>query len=463
MVVVVVDVQIRVVDAQSGVVEMDLKDLVANYPWLRHEVCEVVFVVVEVIEVRMKPFDKCSYLKWILRVLEVVKDISFLEGEKVFFHWCVPHLRIQCLQELIGMESLVLSLAQVDQDSTCRCKHKCLDLEKGHLGKLFQADAEFMFIDFKDQEDMVFIEPTNSQAKGYRREKGIDFEESFAPVVQLEVVRISVSYDAHKLFTIYQISSEIKKSTASKKHFMDEAMLQELTKPVKSSYVIVLVIIIGGPTETHLKEVKRIFWYLKKTINMGLGLQIHQSPRGIFINQSKYALEILKKHGMDKCDSIDTPMATSPKLDPDLSGTPVDKTKYQNADHPGLHCNVNGRSRVHGIICKLCQVLWMRTQLKDYGFDYNKIPLYYDSQSAIAISCNPVQQSRTKHINVHHHFIKERVENGIVELYFVRTEYQLADMFKKALSKERFEYLVGRLGMRCLTPAELEVLANETA
>ncbi|GKC26937.1 hypothetical protein Tco_1034231 [Tanacetum coccineum] len=53
------------------------------------------------------------------------------------------------------------------------------------------------------------------------------------------------------------------------------------------------------------------------------------------------------------------------------------------------------------------QLMWMRPQLKDYGFDYNKIPLYCDSQSAIAISCNPVQHSRTKHINVRYHFIKE--------------------------------------------------------
>ncbi|GKA57876.1 hypothetical protein Tco_0757064, partial [Tanacetum coccineum] len=109
------------------------------------------------------------------------------------------------------------------------------------------------------------------------------------------------------------------------------------------------------------------------------------------------------------------------------------------------------------------QVLWMRMQLKDYGFDYNKIPLYCDSQSAIAILCNHVQHSRTKHINVHYHFIKEHVENGIIELYFIRTEYQLAGMITKALSKQRFEYLVGRLGMRCLTPAKLEVLTNETA
>ncbi|GKE50745.1 hypothetical protein Tco_1485901 [Tanacetum coccineum] len=82
---------------------------------------------------------------------------------------------------------------------------------------------------------------------------------------------------------------------------------------------------------------------------------------------------------------------------------------------------------------------------------------------AISISCNHVQYSRTKHINVRYHFIKEQVERGIIELYFVRTEYQLADMFTKALLQERFKYLVRRLGMRCLTPAEVEVLANEIA
>nr|GEY56859.1 retrovirus-related Pol polyprotein from transposon TNT 1-94 [Tanacetum cinerariifolium] len=109
------------------------------------------------------------------------------------------------------------------------------------------------------------------------------------------------------------------------------------------------------------------------------------------------------------------------------------------------------------------QVLWMRTQLTDYGFHLDKIPMYCDSKAAIAISCNPVQRSRTKHIDVRYYFIKEKVENGIVELFLIRTEYQLADLFTKALPVERFLYLVRRLGMRCLTPAELEALANESA
>nr|GEZ57629.1 retrovirus-related Pol polyprotein from transposon TNT 1-94 [Tanacetum cinerariifolium] len=109
------------------------------------------------------------------------------------------------------------------------------------------------------------------------------------------------------------------------------------------------------------------------------------------------------------------------------------------------------------------QVLWMRTQLTYYGFHFDKIPMYCDSKAAIAISCNPIQHSRTKHIDVRYHFIKEQVEKGIVELFFVGTEYQLAYLFTKAFPEERFKYLFRRLGMRCLTPAELEALANESA
>nr|GEW37111.1 Gag-Pol polyprotein [Tanacetum cinerariifolium] len=88
------------------------------------------------------------------------------------------------------------------------------------------------------------------------------------------------------------------------------------------------------------------------------------------------------------------------------------------------------------------QVLWMRTQLTDYGFHFDKIHMYCDSKAAIAMSCNPVQHSRTKHVDVRYHFIKEKVKKGIVELFFVRTEYQLADLFTKALPVERFQYLI---------------------
>ncbi|GKC74784.1 hypothetical protein Tco_1120667 [Tanacetum coccineum] len=91
------------------------------------------------------------------------------------------------------------------------------------------------------------------------------------------------------------------------------------------------------------------------------------------------------------------------------------------------------------------QVILMRTQLLEYGYKYNRISMYYDSKSAITISCNLVQHSRTKHIEIRYHCIKEHVEKVTMQLYFVGTEYQLADLFTKALPKERFEYLVHRI------------------
>nr|GEZ66580.1 retrovirus-related Pol polyprotein from transposon TNT 1-94 [Tanacetum cinerariifolium] len=223
-------------------------------------------------------------------------------------------------------------------------------------------------------------------------------------------------------------------------------------------------------------------------------LQVSQSPGGIFINQSKFALEILKKFGMDSCDSVDTPMVDRLKLDEDLSGIPVDQprfrsmglwypkdtamalTAYADADHAG--CQDTRRSTLGNaqflgdkLVCWsskkqqstaistteaeyiamfgcCAQILWMRSQLTDYGFDFNKIPLYCDNRSAIALCCNNVQHSRSKHIDIRHHFIREQVERGVVELYFVSTNYQLADIFTKALPRQRFEFILPRLASR---------------
>ncbi|GJU08024.1 retrovirus-related pol polyprotein from transposon TNT 1-94 [Tanacetum coccineum] len=96
----------------------------------------------------------------------------------------------------------------------------------------------------------------------------------------------------------------------------------------------------------------------------------------------------------------------------------------------------------------------------DYRSTSGGIQFLGDKLSAISISCNLVQHSHTRHINIRYHFIKQQVEQGTIELYFVEMECKLADLFIKALPKERFEYLVHRIGMRCKTPPELEHLAK---
>ncbi|GJT09427.1 retrovirus-related pol polyprotein from transposon TNT 1-94 [Tanacetum coccineum] len=162
-----------------------------------------------------------------------------------------------------------------------------------------------------------------------KNEEGIDFEESFAPVARLEAVRIFVAYAAHKSFPIYQMDMKMAFLNGPLNEEVYVAQPDGFIDPDHPGKVYRLRKALYG-----LKQAPRA-WYdelSKFLISKGFtkGLQIHQSPRGIFINQAKYTLEILKKHGMEKGQSIGTPMATKPKLDADLSGEPVDQTDYRS-------------------------------------------------------------------------------------------------------------------------------------
>nr|GEU70357.1 hypothetical protein [Tanacetum cinerariifolium] len=153
--------------------------------------------------------------------------------------------------------------------------------------------------------------------------------------------------------------------------------------------------------------------------------------------KAKYALEILHKHGMEKGQSIGTLMAMQAKLDADLSGNPVDQTDYRSKIGSLMYLT-SSRPEIVQADC-------IAMSLADAEYVALSASC---AQSAISISCNPVRHSRTKHIHTRYHFIKEQVENGIIELYFVRTEYQLADMFTKALPEDRFKYLVRQIVLR---------------
>nr|GEV74575.1 retrovirus-related Pol polyprotein from transposon TNT 1-94 [Tanacetum cinerariifolium] len=248
-------------------------------------------------------------------------------------------------------------------------------------------------------------------AKGYRQEKGIDFEESFASVARIEVIRIFIANTSSKNMIIYQmdvktafLNGELKEEVYVRQPegFVDpdhpthvyrlKKALYGLKQAPRASYhtlswfllnnkfskgavdptlftwktckhillvQIYVVDIIFASTEPKACDIfsnemsSKFQMSMMGQMSFFLGLQVSQKPRGIFINQSKFALEILKKFGMDSCDPVDTPM--------------VDRLKL------------------------------------------------------------------------------EQVENGVVELYFITTDYQLADIFTKVLPRERFEFLLSRL------------------
>nr|GEV87975.1 integrase, catalytic region, zinc finger, CCHC-type, peptidase aspartic, catalytic [Tanacetum cinerariifolium] len=235
----------------------------------------------------------------------------------------------------------------------------------------------------RDEENTIVRKKSRLVAKGYAQKEGVNFKESFAPVARLEAVRLFIAYVAHKSFTAYQMD-------------------------VKTAFLY-------GP----LKEEVRI--------------QIHQSHRGIFINQSKYAQEILIMHGMTSCDSVGTPMATK-HLDADLSGTPVDQTKYRSMVGALMYLTI-----FRYLKDTINMGLWYP---KDIGF---KLTAFLNSDHTGCLDS------------------RKSTSGGIQFLGGDKTEYQLAYLFTKAISEDRFKYLVRRLGMGCLTPEELEALPNESA
>nr|GEV74878.1 retrovirus-related Pol polyprotein from transposon TNT 1-94 [Tanacetum cinerariifolium] len=403
-------------------------------------------------------------------------------------------------------------------------------------------------------------------ACGYRQEKGIDFEDTFAPVARLEAIRIFLAYAAHKNMVIYQMDVKTAFLNCNLREevyvsqpnvFVDPDNPNHVYKLKKalyglkqalrawydmlSSFLIfqdffkgsvdptlfihrngndlILVhiyvddIIFAASTPELCDKFAKITCLKFKMSMMGkilffLGVQISQSPRGIFINQSKYALESLKKYGFESCDLVDAPMVEKSKLDEDKEGKAIDPSHYHGMIGTLLYLTAS-RPDLQFAICMCARYQAQPTKKHLHAvkriFRYlrgtvNQV-LWYLKDSSIALTafadadhagCQDTRRSTSgslqflgdrviswsskrqksaaisskeaeyialsKHIDIRYHFIKEHVESGVIKLYFVNKEYQLADIFTKALGKERIEFLINKLGMRSFTLETLKQL-----
>ncbi|GJY02038.1 copia protein [Tanacetum coccineum] len=311
------------------------------------------------------------------------------------------------------------------------------------------------------------------------QEEGIDFEESFAPVAKIEVIRIFVANAANKNMTIFQmdvkmafLNGELKEEVyvSQPEGFVNQDNPSHVYKlknalyglkqapcvwyDMLSSFLISQHFSKGAvdptlftrkakPTEKHLNAVKQIFRYLKGTINMGLW---YSKDTGMSLTAYSDA---------DHVGCQDTRRGTFGSAQ--FLG---DKLVSWSSKKQKSTAILSIEAEYIALSGCCAQILWMRSQLTDYGFQFNKISLYCDNKSVIALCCNNVQHSRAKHVDVRYHFIKEQVENGIVELYFVRTEYQLADIFTNPLPREIFNFLIEKLGMRSMSPETLKRLTK---
>nr|GEW05421.1 hypothetical protein [Tanacetum cinerariifolium] len=335
---------------------------------------------------------------------------------------------------------------------------------------------KWLFKNKHDEENTVIRNKTRLVVRGYLQEEGIDFEESFALVARMEAIRIFLAYAAHKGFTVYQmyvktafLHGSLKEDQAPRAWYdeLSTFLLKNgfskgtidptlFTRRFDDDILVVHVYvddIIFGSTDPRYATLfsdlmkRRFEMSMMGEMTFFLSLQVNQSPSGIFINQSKYMHEILKKYGLNTCDIVGTPMDIKDKLDLDQIRTPVDATKYRSmigalmyltssrpdivhatcdsgfeltgfldADYAGCkdtfkstsgeaqflgkklvswsskkqECTSLSTAKSEYVSLSACcaQVLWMQTQLTDYGYHFDKILIYCDSKLAIAISCN---------------------------------------------------------------------------
>ncbi|KAK2444948.1 putative mitochondrial protein [Trifolium repens] len=462
--------------------------------------------------------------------------------------------------------------------------------------------TKWIFKNKSDEKGVITRNKARLVAQGYTQVEGLDFEETFAPVARLESIRLLLGVACILKFKLYQM--DVKSAflngylheevyVEQPKGFTDpvypnhvyklkkalyglkqapRAWYERLTqflvgqgyrkggsdqtlfvKQVKGKFMIAQIyvddIVFGGMSNTmvqhFVQQMQSEFeMSLVGELTYFLGLQIKQMEDTIFICQSKYARNIVRKFGLDNASHKRTPAPTHLKLTKDEQGVGVDQSMYRSmigsllyltASRPDItfavgvcaryqsepkvsHLNqvkrilkyVNGTCD-YGMmyshcedssLCGYCdadwagsaddrkstsggcfflgsnliswfskkqncvalstaeaeyvaagssctQLVWMKQMLKEYDVEQDVITLYCDNLSAINISKNPVQHSKTKHIDIRHHFIRDLVENKVVTLEHVGTKDQVADIFTKALDAVQFENLRGKLGI-CL-------------
>ncbi|KAJ9544481.1 hypothetical protein OSB04_024188 [Centaurea solstitialis] len=363
----------------------------------------------------------------------------------------------------------------------------------------------------KDENDLIIRNKARLVAKGYRQQEGIDYDETFAPVARIEAIRIFLAYAARKNMTIYQMDVKcvflngvvqeevyveqpegfVDLRYPTHVYVLDKALYGLKQAPRACDLIIVQIYvddIIFASTKPELcKEFENTMKSQFKMSMMGkltffLGLQVRQRPNGIFINQSKYVHDLLKRFDFGGSNAAATPMPKNFQLNAESSSKPVDQKNYRAIFGSLLYLTASRHDIVFSTgVCARFQCdprephlsavkrilkhlkgapdfdLWYP---KDSGFeliaytdsdhagcklnrkstsracqflgDKLRIPIFCDSKSVIQL----VQHSWMKHIDIRYHFIKDHVEKGNIELYFVESDLQLADFFTKPFDEK---------------------------
>ncbi|XP_004966968.2 uncharacterized protein LOC101762853 [Setaria italica] len=303
-------------------------------------------------------------------------------------------------------------------------------------------------------------------AQGFCQKEGIDYGETFAPVARLEAIRILLAMAASHGYKLYQMDVKsaflngfIEEEVYVKQppgfehpNFPDRVFkLQKALYGLKQAprawqgndtlivQIYVDDIIFGGSSHVLVKKFADVMSKEFEMSMMGelkffLGLQIKQTSEGTFVHQGKYTKDVLQKFAMDDAKPISTPMPTSAALDADENGEPVDQKDYRSMIGSLLYLTAT-RPDIHFAVC-MCARFQASPRIS-----HRQAVKRIMSTSAISVAKNPVLHSKTKHIEVRHHFLRDHVEKGDIELKYIDTSQQLADILTKPLDQTTFARL----------------------
>ncbi|GKB32056.1 putative ribonuclease H-like domain-containing protein, partial [Tanacetum coccineum] len=290
---------------------------------------------------------------------------------------------------------------------------------------------------------------TNEQgfiSAGYTQEEGIDYDEVFAPVARIEAIRLFLAYASFKDFVVYQMD-------------------------VKSAFLYGKIkeeVYVCQPPGFEDPEFHERVYKVEKAL-----YGLHQAPKAC---QDKYVDEILKKFGFSTVKTTSIPMETSKplmkdenaedvnvhfyrsmigslmyltSLRPDIMfvDSPFDLEAYIDSDYAGAIAN--STTKAEYVVAASCcgQVLWIQNQMLDYGYNFMNTKIFIDNESTICIGKNLVFHSKTKHIEIRHHFIRYSNEKKLIQMIKIHTYQNVADLLTKAFDVGRFQYLIASIGM----------------
>nr|GEU37981.1 retrovirus-related Pol polyprotein from transposon TNT 1-94 [Tanacetum cinerariifolium] len=254
-------------------------------------------------------------------------------------------------------------------------------------------------------------------AKGYQQEEGIDFEQSFAPVACIEAIRIFIANAASKNMIIYQMDVKTVFLHGELKEEVYVSQPEGFVDPDHPTFVYSMKKALYGLKQDPRAWYDTLSWFLlnnkfsKGAVDPTLFTQ--KTGKHILLVQ-------IYKFGMDSCDPVDTPMVDQLKLDEDPLGIPVDQTQFRSMVGSFMYL-IASRPDLIFVVC-MCA-------------------------SAIALCCNNVQYSWSKHIDIRHHFIREKVKNDVVELDALEiTPIDQAHQFVSYPSSDAIIDFVNQLG-----------------